>query len=79
MPLKTIALTINDASLPTDVAIFLQEADSRLQQLVSEASDRPSGFVSSNPSTVYRAMRSIVQQNLSTGTTFVNGEAALAS
>jgi hypothetical protein len=70
MPLKTIDLTINDASLPTDVAIFLQEADSRLQQLVSEASDRPSGFVSSNPSTVYRAMRSIVQQNLSTGTTF---------
>jgi len=70
MPLKTIDLTINDASLPTDVAIFLQEADSRVQQLVSEASDRPSGFVSSNPSTVYRAMRSIVQQNLSTGTTF---------
>ena len=69
MPLKTINFTISDAPLPTDVAEFLEEADDRLNDLVTETSNRPSGFVSSNAITVYQALRSIDQQNLSTGTT----------
>jgi len=70
MPLKAINLTLSDKSLPSDATIFIQEAERRLQQLTSEAANRPSGFVSSNPSTVYRALQTIVEQNLSTGTTF---------
>ncbi len=70
MPLKTVNITLNDAPLPTDVAEFLEEADDRLNDLVTETSNRPSGFVSSNAITVYQAMRAITQQNLSTGTTF---------
>jgi len=70
MPLKTVNFTISDAPLPTDVAEFLEEADARLNHLVTETSNRPSGFVSSNATTVYQALRSIDQQNLSTGTTF---------
>jgi len=70
MPLKTVNLTISDAPLPKYVAAFLEEADERLNDLVTETSNRPSGFVSSNATTVYQALRAIEQQNLSTGTIF---------
>ena len=70
MPLKTVNLTISDAPLPNEVATFLEEADCRVNQLVSQAGNRPSGFVSSNATTVYQALRAIEQQNLSTGRTF---------
>ena len=70
MPLKTLDFTISDVSPPPDVAAFLSEAENRLQQLTSEASNRPSGFVSSNPTTVYQALQTIALHNLSTGTTF---------
>ena len=70
MPLKTVDLTPSDAPLPNDVTAFLEEADRRLNDLITETSNRPSGFVSSNATTVYQALRAIEQQNLSTGTLF---------
>jgi hypothetical protein len=70
MPLKTIDLSISDTPVPEKVATFLEEADCRVNQLVSETANRPSGFVSSNATTVYQALRAIEQQNLSTGRTF---------
>ncbi|MEO2021913.1 MAG: hypothetical protein ABGX05_08790, partial [Pirellulaceae bacterium] len=64
----TIELPINDVALPRDVAEFIEEAESRVNEFVRQHAVRPTGFVASDSTTVYRALRTITETNLSTGT-----------
>ena len=68
VPLVTIELPINDVALPRDVAEFIEEAESRVNEFVRQHAVRPTGFVASDSTTVYRALRTITETNLSTGT-----------
>ena len=68
MPLVTIELSISDVDLPGEVTEFLEEAEARINEFVRQHAVRPTGFVASDSTTVYRALRAITEANLATGT-----------
>lgn len=70
MPLLDLDISINDSVLPENVAAFLDEADSRVNEFVSNQPICLSGFVPCNSITVYHTLRAITQANLAAGTTF---------
>jgi hypothetical protein len=67
VPLKDIEISRNDAPLPDDVAAFIREANSRVDQFVRDHPVRVTGFVPSNFVTVYRGLQAISEANLACG------------
>ena len=68
MPLVDIELSNNRSFLPDDIAAFLREADLRVTQFLRNSPIRATGFVPSDFTTVYHALRAIAEANLATGT-----------
>jgi hypothetical protein len=70
VPLVDIEISSNDLELPDDVAAFLLEADSRVNQFVQDHPVRITGFVPSDYATAYRGLRAITKANLASGPSF---------
>jgi len=70
MPLEEIELPFQRRELPEEVAVFLQEADARIDDYVKRNAKTFNGFVASNYETIYHALRAISDRRLSSGHSF---------
>ncbi len=70
MPLIDVPLNIRERRLPRDVAEFLKEADTRIQDFIAERKVRISGFVPSDFEPVFHALDAMAENELATGNTF---------
>lgn len=70
MALIDVPLMIHDESVPREIARFLDEADERIHNFISERKVRISGFVPSDFVTVYQALNALVESDLATGDMF---------
>lgn len=70
MALIDVPLMINDESVPRDIVRFLDDADQRIHNFISERQVRISGFVPSDFVTVYQALNALVEADLATGDMF---------
>lgn len=70
MPLQPLKLDIPEATLPADVADFLDEANLRIEDFIAERRVRISGFVPSDFDRVYAALEAVSDQRFATGDVF---------
>ena len=70
MPLVDVEFSVNASVLPDDVVAFLREADLRVDHFVRNHSIRITGFVPSDFTTVYHALRTITETHLAPGNSF---------
>lgn len=70
MALTDVELSLDELSLPREVAALLKEGDLRLEQFSRSNPDWGSGFVPSDFVTVYHALRTITRLDLGAGHSF---------
>lgn len=66
MTLLDVDISIAGSHLPSEIADFLDEADSRIAQFRSAQPDRSPGFIPSDYLTVYHALNAITSAGMST-------------
>lgn len=72
MPLLDIPLPVDESPIPGDVQRFVDDAESRVRDLMDARADLPlPGFVPSDFASVYRGLRAMTEHHLAPGDAFL--------